>query len=142
MREPSKAGRFSGLIVTADANVAQMLTLYVRAAVPDAEIQTVADEREALKTVRRRLPSLLLVDLDNRRMNGVEIVMYARGASGGDRALVFAVGSIRDADLPLLRQLGVKIFPKGEHLMKNIVSQLERVRPHPTARHDGRYAKR
>jgi eukaryotic-like serine/threonine-protein kinase len=126
--EATKPPPFTVLILCADTDVADMLALYVRLVRGDAEIHTVSDESEALKQMRKRPPTVLVVDLDDRRANGVEVIMYLRGSSGGDRANVIALGNIGDADAPLLKSLDAAFFPKGTDLMTGLVGHLEKLR--------------
>ena len=54
----------SVLIVDDDPEMLEVLSLFVRSAAADAEIEIKADGREALRSVRQRVPELLLLDLD------------------------------------------------------------------------------
>jgi eukaryotic-like serine/threonine-protein kinase len=130
----------SALIVDDDEHMRRALALYVRAAAPDAEIETVGEGRQAVRSVRRRVPDLLLLDMDLPDMSGLEVCMLLRGMKLGDACLVVSVSSrATRADVELLEQLGVRSFEKGPALMTEIVKLVERIRPatHVAARRNG-----
>jgi serine/threonine protein kinase len=121
---------FSVLIVDDDADIREALTLYVRAAAPDAEIETTSEGRQAVRSVRRRVPDLLLLDLDLPDINGIEVCMLLRGMQLGDACLIVSVsGRATKADVELLQMLGVQSLEKGPALMNELVQLVQRVRP-------------
>lgn len=121
---------FSVLIVDDDEDMRRALTLYVGAAAPDADIETTGDGRQAVRSVRRRVPDLLLLDLDLPDINGIEVCMLLRGMQLGDGCLIVSVsGRATPADKELLQQLGVQSLEKGPELMTHIAELVERVRP-------------
>jgi serine/threonine protein kinase len=121
--------RFSVLIVDDDADTRRALALYVRAAAPDAEIETTGEGRQAVRSARRRVPDLLLVDLDLPDINGIEVCMLLRGMQLGDACQIVSVsGRATRADVELLQQLGVRSLEKGPGLMSQLAELVERMR--------------
>ena len=126
----SEVRPFSVLVVDDDADMRAALTLYVRAAAPDAEIEETADGRQAVRAVRRRVPDLLLLDMDLPDINGIEVCMLLRGMQLGDACMVVSVsGRATKADVELLQQLGVRSLEKGPELMTELVALVRRMRP-------------
>jgi eukaryotic-like serine/threonine-protein kinase len=120
----------SVLIVDDDADMRDALSLYVRAAAPDAEVESTQGGRQALKSVRRRVPDLLLLDLDLPDINGIEVCMMLRGMQLGDSCMIVSVsGRATRADVELLQQLGVQSLEKGPALMTELVQLVQRLRP-------------
>jgi serine/threonine protein kinase len=124
---------FSALIVDDDEEMRRALALYVRAAAPEADIETMSDGRQAVRAVRRRVPDLLLVDLDLPDINGIEVCMLLRGMQLGDACVIVSVSArATRADVELLQQLGVRSLQKGPTLMAQVVEVVERMRPSRT----------
>jgi serine/threonine protein kinase len=125
---PARA--FAVLVVDDDPDMRSALSLYVRAAAPDAEVETTEDGRQAIRSVRRRVPDLLLLDLDLPDMNGIEVCMLLRGMHLGDSCMVVSVSArATRADVELLQQLGVRSLEKGPELMSELVQIVQRMRP-------------
>ena len=125
-----EARPFSVLIVDDDEDMRRMLALYVRAAAAGAEIETTGEGRHAIRAVRRRVPDLLLVDLDLPDINGIEVCMLLRGMRLGDACLIVSVsGRATKADVELLQQLGVRSLEKGPELMTQLAAIIDRIRP-------------
>jgi serine/threonine protein kinase len=125
---------FSVLVVDDDADMREVLSLYVRAAAADAEIETTGDGREAIRSVRRRVPDLLLLDLDLPDINGIEVCMLLRGMRLGDSCMIVSVsGRATRADVELLQQLGVRSLDKGPGLMDSLVELVKTIRAGRTA---------
>ena len=121
---------FSALIVDDDEDMRRALALYVRAGAPEADIETMSDGRQAVRAVRRRVPDLLLVDLDLPDINGIEVCMLLRGMQLGDACVIVSVSArATRADVELLQQLGVRSLEKGPALMSQVVELVERMRP-------------
>ena len=121
---------FAVLIVDDDRDIREALALYVRAAAPDAEIETTSEGRQAIRSVRRRVPDLLLLDLDLPDINGVEVCMLLRGMQLGNACMIVSVsGRATRADVELLQMLGVQSFDKGPSLMGELIALVERIRP-------------
>jgi len=121
---------FSVLIVDDDADIREALSLYVRVAAPDAEVETTSEGRQAIRSVRRRVPDLLLLDLDLPDINGIEVCMLLRGMQLGDACMIVSIsGRATKADVELLQMLGVQSLEKGPSLMAELVALVRRVRP-------------
>jgi serine/threonine protein kinase len=127
-----EARPFSVLIVDDDEDMQRALALYVRAAASGAEIETTGNGRQAIRAVRRRVPDLLLVDLDLPDINGIEVCMLLRGMRLGDACLIVSISSrATRADVELLQQLGVRSLEKGPALVSQLAEIIERIRPVP-----------
>ncbi|HXN31885.1 MAG TPA: serine/threonine-protein kinase [Polyangiaceae bacterium] len=125
-----EARPFSVLIVDDDEDMRRALALYVRAAAAGAEIETTGEGRQAIRAVRRRVPDLLLVDLDLPDINGIEVCMLLRGMRLGDACLIVSISSrATPADVELLQQLGVRSLEKGPALVTQLAEIIERIRP-------------
>jgi serine/threonine protein kinase len=125
-----EARAFSVLIVDDDEDMRRALALYVRAAAADAEIETTGEGRQAIRAVRRRVPDLLLVDLDLPDINGIEVCMLLRGMQLGDACQIVSVSSrATRADVELLQQLGVRSLEKGPALVTQLAENIKRMRP-------------
>jgi serine/threonine protein kinase len=119
---------FSVLIVEDDEDARRALALYVRAAAPKAEIETTGEGRQAVRSVRRRVPDLLLVDLDLPDINGIEVCMLLRGMQLGDACQIVSVsGRATRADIELLQQLGVRSLEKGPALITQLTQVVQRL---------------
>ncbi len=120
---------FAVLIVDDDQDMRSALTLYVRAVAPDAEIETAGDGGLAVRSVRRRLPDLLLLDLDLPDINGIEVCMFLRGMQLGDACVIVSVtGRASPGDVELLHQLGVRALEKGPRLMDEVTELVHKMR--------------
>jgi serine/threonine protein kinase len=121
---------FSVLIVDDDEDMREALSIYVRAGAPDAVIEKTGEGKQAVRSVRRRVPDLLLLDLDLPDINGIEVCMLLRGMQLGDDCMVVSVsGRATRADVELLHQLGVRSFEKGPTLMADLVALIREIRP-------------
>jgi serine/threonine protein kinase len=121
---------FSVLIVDDDEDMREALSLYVRAGAPDAEVEKTGEGKQAVRSVRRRVPDLLLLDLDLPDINGIEVCMLLRGMQLGHDCVVVSVsGRATRADVELLQQLGVRSFEKGPALMSDLVGLIHEIRP-------------
>jgi serine/threonine-protein kinase len=121
---------FSVLVVDDDEDVREALALYVRAAAPRAQIEATPDGRQAVRSVRRRVPDLLLLDLDLPDINGIEVCMLLREMELGDSCNIVSIsGRATPADIELLQQLGVRSIEKGPNLMKELVDLVKGMLP-------------
>jgi serine/threonine-protein kinase len=126
VEEPTRP--FSVLVVDDDEDMRAALSLYVRSAAPDADIETAGQGRQAVRSVRRRVPDLLLLDLDLPDINGIEVCMLLRGMKLGDGCMIVSVsGRATRADVELLQQLGVRSLEKGPSLMAELVALVQAV---------------
>jgi CheY-like chemotaxis protein len=129
-RRAGAEDRFSVLIVDDDEAMHRTLAEYVRVVVPEAIIETAASGAQALRAVKKRVPHVLLLDLDLPDVNGVEVCMYLRGMKGADRCMVVAVsGRAKAADVALIGQFGASFIKKGPTLMNELILALDSVRP-------------
>jgi serine/threonine-protein kinase len=121
---------FSVLVVDDDSDMRSALSLYVRAVVPDADVEEAADGRQAVRSVRRRVPDLCLLDIDLPDTNGIEVCMLLRGMQLGDACMIVSVsGRATRADVELLTQLGVRSLDKGPSLVSELAALIRRMRP-------------
>ncbi len=120
----------SVLIVDDDPEMLEVLSLFVRGASADADIETTEHGREAVQSVRRRVPDLLLLDLDLPDINGIEVCMLLRGMKLGEACMIVSVsGRATPADVGLLQALGVQSLEKGPKLAAQLRAIIERIRP-------------
>jgi CheY-like chemotaxis protein len=123
---------FLVLIVDDDDDMREALALYVRAGAPDAEIEQTGEGRQAVRSVRRRIPDLLLLDLDLPDINGIEVYMLLRGMQLGDGCTIVSVsGRAKSADVELLQQLGVRSLSKGPSLRNELTALVREVSARP-----------
>ena len=113
-----------------DEDMREALSLYVRSGAPDAEIERTGEGKQAVRSVRRNVPDLLLLDLDLPDINGIEVCMLLRGMELGRDCMVVSVsGRATRADVELLQQLGVRSLEKGPSLMGELVGLIREIRP-------------
>jgi serine/threonine-protein kinase len=121
---------FTVLVVDDDPDMRSALALYVRVAAPDADVETTGDGGQAIRSVRRRVPDLLLLDLDLPDINGIEVCMLLRGMHLGDSCMIVSVSArATRADVELLQQLGVRSLVKGPELATELAQIIQRMRP-------------
>lgn len=100
---------FTVLIVDDDRDFAETMRALVRAAVPDAEVNVARDGEAALASVTKQVPTVMLLDLNMPRMNGLELCMAMRGAGlGTDCEIISVNGAVTAKDRELLLRLGVR----------------------------------
>ena len=101
--------KFTVLIVDDDADFAETMRALVRAALPDADVSVARDGQAALSSVSKQVPTVMLLDLNMPRMNGLELCMAMRGAGlAGDCEIISVNGAATARDRELLLQLGVR----------------------------------
>jgi eukaryotic-like serine/threonine-protein kinase len=126
LEAPVAQQKFTVLVVDDDPALGKLLGMYAQRALPDASVAVVEDAERALLSVRERPPDAMLLDLHMPRMNGIELCMMMRGAHLADQCAIIAVSAgAREADIDLLRQLGITRFvPKGGELGARLTPQL------------------
>ncbi len=114
----------SVLIIDDTPDIARLMSMYVKLGAPNAEVQIAAGAKVALEMVRKKPPSLIVLDLQMPEMSGVEFFLYLRGARLCEDCTVIAVSaSASDADRALLNDLGIGGFiPKGPELRARLTS--------------------
>jgi serine/threonine-protein kinase len=106
------AEKFSVLVVDDDKEIAKLVKMTVRGAVPSAEITVATSAKQALDHVRASSPPhLLFLDIQMPDMNGVELYMVLRAERLAARTtIVAASAAAKPADVELLYSLGVARF--------------------------------
>jgi len=127
---------FSVLVVDDDRELAETLKQVVRTAVPDAEVTIAPDGEAALASLLKNVPSLLLLDLNMPRMNGLELCMTLRGSGLASTCRIVSItGELRPKDRELLKQLGVADYvPKTPSLPRALVELVKDARRRPQPR--------
>ncbi len=122
LSERSGSRQLEVVVVDDDKDIAKLIKMYIRAAVPTAEVSIATGAREALEIVRAKPPHLMITDLMMPGMNGIELYMYLRGEKLAEHSTIVAVSAAaRDADVELLYELGVTQFiTKGPELRPRI----------------------
>jgi CheY-like chemotaxis protein len=112
---------FSVLIVDDDPDAVALMRGCVRRAVDGADVRAAADGERALAELQREPPDLMLLDLSLPGMNGLELCMYLRGTKLLRCPIVSVSAAIREADQPILRELGVTDFiEKGPAMLDHL----------------------
>jgi len=102
---------FSVLVVDDDRDIAKLVKMYVRSAVPKADITIARSANEALAAIRAAPPNLMFLDLQMPGMNGIELYMVLRAEGLAERCtIVAASAAAKEADVELLYSLGVARF--------------------------------
>ncbi len=127
---------FSVLIVDDDRELAESLRATIRSAVPDAEITIARDGEAAFASLLRNVPTMLLLDLNMPRMNGLELAMTLRGSGLAQSCRIVSIAAELGArDRELLRELGVVDYvPKTPALPRALVEIVHDTRRRPSAR--------
>ena len=119
---------FTVLIADDDDDACELLSLYVKAADESADVAIASTGGASLQSLRKRLPTLLLIDLVLPDIPGVEVCMYLRNLPGGDRCVIATTSTkVSHADVYLLGQLGVRFLERGPNLMIGIAKLLEEI---------------
>ncbi|HEX7602149.1 MAG TPA: protein kinase [Polyangiaceae bacterium] len=121
-RADASAKAFGVVIVDDDKDIARLISMYVRAAAPKAEVTIATRAAAALELVRAHPPTLMIFDLMMPEMNGIELYMYLRGERLAEHCTIVAVSAgASPGDVELLYELGVAHFiPKGPELRPRI----------------------
>jgi eukaryotic-like serine/threonine-protein kinase len=130
---------FSVLIVDDDRELAETLRAVVRGAVPEAEVSIAANGEAALASLIKNVPTLILLDLNMPRMNGLELCMTLRGSGLASTCRIVSItGELRPKDRELLRQLGVADYvPKTPALPRALVEIVNDARRRPLSSRSG-----
>ena len=103
--------KFCVLVVDDDKDIAKLVKMSVRAAVPSADVTVATSAKQALEIVRASAPHLLFLDIQMPDMNGVELYMVLRAERLAERTtIVAASAAAKPADVELLYSLGVARF--------------------------------
>jgi len=118
----SRRKPLSVLIVDDDADLAKILSFYVRQIVGRADIRVAYDGEEALRQIQDEEPDVMLLDLHMPRMNGVEVCMQLKGEGLAQSCSVISVSAgAQEHDVQLLHQLGIHHFlEKGSNLRERL----------------------
>jgi serine/threonine-protein kinase len=110
------------LIVDDDAELTRLLETVLRSTLPRAIVDVAHDAEQALRSVRRGGPAVLVLDLALPGVNGLELLALLRqkGALAATTTVVIS-GRAGDAERDMLAQLGVsRVLAKDEGLVKNL----------------------
>lgn len=123
------ASTFRVLVVDDDREIAKLVKLTVRAALPKADVEVATNARQALDLVRDKPPDLLFLDLQMPGMNGVELYMALRGERLAERCTVVAASAAaKPSDVELLYALGVARFlEKGAQFRARVAAVAKEV---------------
>ncbi|HEY2369470.1 MAG TPA: response regulator, partial [Polyangiaceae bacterium] len=92
-------------------DIAKLVKMTVRSAVPTADVAIATSAKQALDLVRASPPRLLFLDIQMPDMNGVELYMVLRAERLAERTtIVAASAAAKPADVELLYSLGVARF--------------------------------
>jgi serine/threonine-protein kinase len=115
--------KFSVLIVDDDPEFAESMRATVRAALPDAEVTIARDGEAAFASLLKQVPTVMLLDLNMPRMNGLELCMTLRGSGLASKCHIVSMSAPTNAkDRELLDQFGVRdVFTKDRFLPRSVV---------------------
>lgn len=128
-RRNQAKGPTSVLIVDDEPAVSKLLEMIVRSALDAVRVETVHNGEDALSSLRRSPPDVMLLDIHMPRVNGVEVCMYMRGAGIAEDTSIIAVSAgAQDEDRRLLFHLGIRDFiTKGRDLREQVSKALRRI---------------
>ncbi|MGZ3418628.1 MAG: protein kinase domain-containing protein [Polyangiales bacterium] len=120
-------GRDRVLVVDDDPKISKMLVTALKATAPTIVVDVAGDADEALKSIRRATPGLMLLDLDLPRTNGLELylLLRERGALEGCTTVLMSARAA-DQDVQLLLGLGVQRFVPKDHLFLRTIREVVR----------------
>jgi CheY-like chemotaxis protein/tRNA A-37 threonylcarbamoyl transferase component Bud32 len=127
LRAVRERRRFTVLIVDDDGDFAETLRAIVRAAVPDADVSVARDGQAALASLVKKIPTVMLLDLNMPRMNGLELCMALRGGGlAADCEIISVNGSATPRDRQILEHLGVRqSLPKTPAISRAIIDLMQ-----------------
>lgn len=106
---PSGTAHLSVLIVDDDPDVGAMLRRNLQWSLPRLAAEACTDAHEALARMKRKMPDIVVVDLNMPGMNGVELCMNLSGFPERTRPVIVAMsGEASHRDEVVLRSLGVR----------------------------------
>jgi serine/threonine-protein kinase len=119
----------SVLIVDDDPDAVSLLAACLEHVLEDVDIHAASTPEDALESVRRKAPDLILLDLRMPGMNGIELCMYLRGMRLAQRSVIVPVSAeASENDLRLLKQLGFSRFlPKRADLPKRLTALVKEI---------------
>jgi serine/threonine-protein kinase len=106
------------LVVDDDPELGKLMGMYVRHAVPTADVALATNAKQALAEAKKKPPRLVVFDLMMPETNGMELFMMLRAEPFAEECTFVAVSAGgREADIDLLYELGVtKFVSKGTEL--------------------------
>ena len=105
------AEKLAVLVVDDDKDIARLVKMAVRGAVPSADVKMATSGKQALELVRASPPHLMFLDIQMPDMNGVELYMVLRAERLAERTtIVAASAAAKPADVELLYSLGIARF--------------------------------
>ena len=124
MTEPSPPTLAGRRVLVVDDNRDALETLEMLLHLLGAEVQTAADGRSALETLRRFRPAVVVLDIGLPDMDGYEVARRVRQEPGGREALLIALtGWGEEEDHRRSREAGI-----DHHLVKPVdFAALERL---------------
>jgi serine/threonine protein kinase len=124
------AEKFGVLVVDDDRDIAKLVKMTVRAALPTADVNIATSAKQALEMIRTSPPHLLFLDIQMPDMNGVELYMVLRAERLAERTtIVAASAAAKPADVELLYSLGVARFlEKGARFRADIAAVAKEIR--------------
>jgi serine/threonine-protein kinase len=114
------------LVVDSDPATASTLRRALRVSMPQIVIETETDGARALEEIDRTPPDLVLFELSNPRLNGIELAMSVAAAPKDRRPRMIAMSNLASAsDVALVGRLGAEAFlPKDERLVARLSALL------------------
>ena len=99
------------LVIDDDPEVGAALARDLTWSLPRLAVEAETDAEAAVLRIRRSPPSMVLIDLDMAGMNGVELCMALSALPEGGNVAIVAMGAdASEADLAVLRSLGMSEF--------------------------------
>lgn len=110
------------LVVDDDEDLARLIATVLHATAPSAVVEVAHDAEEAMHAVRRATPTLLFLDLDLPRTNGLELYLLLRERRFLEGCTTVAISARASAaEVPVLDEVGVRRFiPKDGDFLKSV----------------------